>query len=1564
MSAAQPTERPRQDAIRLLDDIKPEDIAAGAGEFNTWLLQNSGGYVDLAKLKDAAAVVPVLGNIMALVDVLDDVITLTRKPSDDPFLWASLGINLIGLIPGPGGAARMSLRVVLRGARQELARAGMQGAKAVLTNSLIQILADDLAATYQGELTTFIQDAQAKLNGYLDEACKVGEAKLNELASGIEGLLVSSKKGDANAAKILRSLKDDLAYDPDKQLTQPWAALWHVYTALGAAAAAVVVPRLLPDQAQAAMRQAVGTLRTIVPRLRPALMRLTDPNVQHTIGWLLTQLLSKVGKHKGTSMGANVPVGKTGRAEYTRHAGARGAVRNEKRATSDGVCHKNCKGGTGGSISFALGAETLNHTDFTLPGLFPIEWTRTYRSDLAAYDDGELGARWITPYTTRIDITPDGGLQYHGADGRSQSYALPKVGGHHHDAIEQVFLSHPDDATLTITRGFDTQETYRRHGQHYRLESIELRGGKLLTLHYEHRVGDRTVLSDLITWQSQTIQSHVGTRVDEAGRIIELWLVEEGEPVRQLARYQYDDANDLVIAQCEHASHWAYTYQSHLITRYTDRTGRGMNLRWDGTEPNAKAIREWADDGSYDTKLEWDKHIRLTYVTDAHGNETWYFYDVLGYIDRIWYPDGLSEWFERDAAKNVTRHILPDGRNEDYDYDARGNLLRHRRADDSVIHYAYDSQDQLIKVRDAEGGLWQRDYDPRGNLTEEVDPLGNKTEYAYNKAGLPVEITDAKGGKKQLAYNPAGQLTRYTDCSNKTSTWKYDERGQLTQFTDAAGGTTRYEYEAGQLTKLIHPDNTTEQFERDAEGRLLKHTDALYRQTTWTYSEAGLIRTRTDASNGKLEYRWDKLGRLTGLTNENHAQTTFSYDPVGRLLKETGFDGRDTLYTYERASGTLIRATEANTVVTAFDFDEMGRLTARYAGFLDKEGKVKEEGRESFAYDGNGRLALAENRHSRLQWFYDAAGNNIREHQHYKTDNQVAVWRHEYDELNQRSATIRPDGHRVDVLTYGSGHVHGVHLDGQELVGFERDDLHRETLRTQGNRLTQSQAYDPAGRLKEQTLKHLDRTNAYVNRRQYRYDVVGQLSGIDDTRRGGLHYAYDPVGRLLQATSSLGQETFDFDPAGNLLDDPTLRTFAADPATGRPEFSTRLQGRNSLVDNLLKDYAGTHYEYSARGNLLKRTINGKTERFTWDVFSRLSGYSNGKFSVGYEYDALGRRIRKSSQTPYFNNPRIGENWNHIRHAQQNREAGCSTTVYGWEGDTLAWECQQEADVTDGTHWPTSGPSRTTHYLYEPGTFVPLAQATRHGPMQLHKQPVYADEYDIDTDPLWTTAIEPTPFDSLAWYQCDHLGTPQELTDEHGDVVWSAEYKAWGEAKQVITDAARKAGIQNPIRFQGQYYDCETGLHYNRHRYYDPTSGRFISKDPIGLAGGINVYQYAPNPVGWIDPFGLKCQSGLSSRAARREAMRQAGIPTSQQPISQSRNASGREYRYEVPQVGGGVVQATVQQQTMDVSHQDEPHWEAGKVKVDPITGETRMNDYGRPKIANPKGKAYYRGCDE
>ncbi|WP_409296298.1 hypothetical protein, partial [Pseudomonas sp. KCJK8670] len=127
---------------------------------------------------------------------------------------------------------------------------------------------------------------------------------------------------------------------------------------------------------------------------------------------------------------------------------------------------------------------------------------------------------------------------------------------------------------------------------------------------------------------------------------------------------------------------------------------------------------------------------------------------------------------------------------------------------------------------------------------------------------------------------------------------------------------------------------------------------------------------------------------------------------------------------------------------------------------------------ETFAYDGNGKLIQAINADSKLQWFHDEAGNLTREHQYYlKTAvPMVAVWRHEYDALNLRTATIRPDGHKVSTLTYGSGHVLGMTVDQHELLAYERDALHREVVRHQGNQLMQTQAWDPAGRLQEQWL--------------------------------------------------------------------------------------------------------------------------------------------------------------------------------------------------------------------------------------------------------------------------------------------------------------------------------------------------------------------------------------------------------------------------------------------------------------------------------------------------------------
>ena len=128
-----------------------------------------------------------------------------------------------------------------------------------------------------------------------------------------------------------------------------------------------------------------------------------------------------------------------------------------------------------------------------------------------------------------------------------------------------------------------------------------------------------------------------------------------------------------------------------------------------------------------------------------------------------------------------------------------------------------------------------------------------------------------------------------------------------------------------------------------------------------------------------------------------------------------------------------------------------------------------------------------------------------------------------------------------------------------------------------------------------------------------------------------------------------------------------------------------------------------------------------------------------------------------------------------------------------------------------------------------------------------------------------------PLINIYHYHCNHLGTPQELTNQDGDVIWLSYDRAWGGSfdtiykQQFVDNFALNEFELQPIKFQGQSLDTETGLHYNRFRYYDSDVGMFISRDPIELLGGFNVFAYAPNPIGWIDPWGLSCTQPRDSK---------------------------------------------------------------------------------------------------
>jgi RHS repeat-associated protein len=1543
-----------------MNAIAPEDVGAAAAQFDAWLREISGDYLTLARVQNVASALPVVGNIMALVDVACDVAAMVRKyirrVAVEILDWASLAINLIGVIPFPPGtaAARTALRPTLWLVRNKLDARTLGNAAGNLGEALISVLVLHLNDSIAGEIEAFVDKAISGLQQFLSDCADKTDGLADDLIDVLNRCIGNKPLFDVAPAVT----PETQAQDPKTQSSwnRMLGAMEGFRRRAGNVMAAAVTSRL-PDEARTVVLGVIGHLTTLKTSFRSQLTALADEKTEQSIQWLLKRLLDAVRRRKKTRS-ATVSARQGTHVVQDRPGQSLGTVNKQAPARGDANACKQCPaaGGTRRSISFATGAEHLTHTDFMLAAPLPIEWQRSYRSDLAAYDAGSLGARWLTPYGSRIDAPQGPGkkrrLVHHGADGRSHAYPWLEVGQSHRDAIEEVTLTRLSERLLIVDVGKPVaegqpspwRETYeqvttcavraaQQGPQHFRLVSIHTLHGAAIGLRYDHAVttgphAGEQVLSDILSKQGEQVIAHVGVQPDAHGRIQALWQIQAGRLMRPLAQYTYDEHGDLVQAQDENAAAWRYAYADHLLVRYTDRSGRGTNLQYDGSEVNAKAIREWADDGSFDTRLQWDAHIRLTWLTDALGHETRIYYDIDGYTCRIIHPDQGEEWFFRDAAKNVVQHVHPDGSTDAYRHDEFGNLIQHVRADGSRVHFEYDTAHRLTGVLDAEEGRWKRSYDVQGRLDEEIDPLGHRTQYAYDAAGRPTRITDAKGGAKKLSYTADGRLASYTDCSGRTSRWEYDTRGRLVKATDAAGQLTRYHYTpvspealqaahaadehdranfCGRLQRITHADDSQQHFVHDAEGRLLAHTDALDRRTAYRYGASGLIAQRIDALGHTLGYHWDPLGRLVELRNQNGRPYRFSYDPVGRLLQEVGFDGQATEYRYAPETGVLAEVHEGD-LTTALQFDPMGRLTRRTATAPGQAEQV-----ESFGYTARGLLAEARNAHSRLQWFHDAAGNLTREHHGYQgalgTDPRTAVWQHRYDELNQRCATTRPDGHTLQWLSYGSGHVHGLLLDGAEVVGFERDGLHREVHRLQGNGIEQAQRYDTLGRLLEQQLRrgglggtapaeaeaftgafayrpsHLGTPAAIV--RRYSYDAAGQLDLIEDNRRGRMSYRYDPLGRLLQATNRAGHEIFAFDPAGNIL-----------PAHDAGESvnaakSTKASALPKLLDNLLKDYAGTHYRYDTRGSLVERIHHGRRSSFEWDAFGRLHKALTPECATEFAYDPLGRRIAKRT--------RWGAPDNSTDHAAPATE---THTLYGWDGDTLAFESTSRRSGRSIGY--AADHESSVHYVHEPNSFVPLLQARRAGAIEL---PPTTDikamcaahgGYRMELDPLWNGEHEaqtmPFTTQEIAYYQCDHLGTPQELTDHEGQVAWEANHKAWGQAKEAISEAARKARLTNPIRFQGQYFDEETGLHYNRHRYYDPHCGRFISKDPIGLAGGVNLHQYADNPIEWVDPLGLASESG--DLVQKADTIRRAGShPASrnQRTIAVGEDASGTLY---------------------------------------------------------------------
>ncbi|EMV3340133.1 RHS repeat protein, partial [Escherichia coli] len=497
----------------------------------------------------------------------------------------------------------------------------------------------------------------------------------------------------------------------------------------------------------------------------------------------------------------------------------------------------------------------------------------------------------------------------------------------------------------------------------------------------------------------------------------------------------------------------------------------------------------------------------------------------------------------------------------------------------------------------------------------------------------------------------------------------------------------------------------------------------------------------------------------------------------------------------------------------------------------------------------------------------------------------------------------------VEWLTYGSGWLSGMKLGDTPLVDFTRDRLHRETLRSFG-RYELTTAYTPAGQLQSQHL------NSLQYDRDYTWNDNGELIRISSPRQTR-SYSYSDTGRLTGVHTTAAnldiRIPYATDPAGNRLPDPELHPDS--PLSAWP-------------DNRIARDAHYLYRYDRHGRLTEktdlipegviRTDDERTHRYHYDSRHRLVHYTRTQYAEPlvesrYLYDPLGRRVAKR----VWRRERDLTGWMSLSRKPE-------VTWYGWDGDRLT------TIQNDRTRIQT---------VYQPGSFTPLIRVeTATGELAKTQRRSLADalqqsggedggsvvfppvlvqmldrlESEILTDRVseesrrWLAScgltveqiqnqMDPvyTPARKIHLYHCDHRGLPLALVSTEGATEWCAEYDEWGN----LLNEENPHQLQQLIRLPGQQYDEESGLYYNRHRYYDPLQGRYITQDPIGLKGGWNFYQYPLNPVSGFDPLGLKVsfQGDESTQKTLKEAYKAVAETKFGHKITEELESSEHEY---------------------------------------------------------------------
>ena len=1062
---------------------------------------------------------------------------------------------------------------------------------------------------------------------------------------------------------------------------------------------------------------------------------------------------------------------------------------------------------TGHPVDVATGRVLTSQTDLELFGPLPLTFSRRYDS-CVSNRPSSLGYGWAHPFEQSL-LLERGSVTLTAEDGRQIEFTTLHFPDRTIAPGREVYLEHErltlrchaaHQFTVTDARG-TTREFLRAPGDTHPV----LRLARIV-----NRLGQQQLYAYDRDGQLETVTDPAGRCLrftyDRARRLIQVDITGTDRVTQVVGAYRYDDQGDLVQAIDPLGHSYQYEYVEHLLVKETNKNGLSFYFQYDGVDSTAKCVRTWGDGGIYDHVITYDEAAQRTLVENSLGHVTLYQMNDLGQVVSIMDANGGETKYEyAHPTAQKTKEIDPTGAETTSVYDARGNLIKTVAPDGAEITLEYNESNQLTQAIDAIGGQWRWGYDQQARLIGRANPLDERTQFHWEGAQLTA-VTDPLGQHTRLGYDAAQNLATLTTPDQAVSGWRYDGLGRTLATIDPNGNTRQLQRDPlGRVVATREPDGNQRTLAYDREGNVTRATDRHY-DVAFEYRGMNRLAARSQAGT-RVEFVYDSEDQLTAIKNEHGFAYRFILGPTGSVDEEWGFD--DLRRRYVRDPGGRVKEV-ARPVgkQTEYAYDQAGRVT---------EVKYNDGTSETYAYRPDGVLVKASNDTTSIEFERDPLGRIVKEL-------NGADWvSSEYDALGLRKTVRSSKGHFQKITRNSMGDVMAVDADsGNFNATFSRDRLGLELERHLPGGIRARWERDSIGRPIRQEIWH---GAQFLNAKQYVWDVNDRLTKVIDAMTGPVDYTHDALGNLAAARYADGKVDLRMpDAVGNLFRsaDRTDRKYG--PA-------------GQLLES--RDARGiTTYAYDPEGNLIKKAEpDGALWKYEWNGAGMLQRVvrPNGHV-VEFGYDPLARRTFK-------------------------RYRG-KTTKWIWDGNVPLHEwAERDADAVDEDFArPVSEDDAVA--AAERQLKAMLSGRPANGPPALDYAAAESlekasAEGSLEAPITWL--FEPESFAPLAkvvggerfGIVVDHLGTPRGMFDGAGREVWGADIDTYGELRDVRGERGAC-----PFRWPGQYEDEETGLYYNRWRYYEIGAGTYLGQDPIRIIGGRALYGYAVDPTTGQDVFGL------------------------------------------------------------------------------------------------------------